>query len=164
MSGDEEPQLPVTTEKRVLTTTTLPVTTTPVAMLQEALMDIPRLVAQVIQEEMVASSCSGPTGTGATTSTPPGLPDDQALQLPPPVPPMLGQEHRPTELLDATFDGTPEKLAFFVVQVEKFIMYWGHLFLTEECRVDYIAYTSYEMMQTTGISAYTTLKALSCTK
>ncbi|KAL8181929.1 UNVERIFIED_CONTAM: hypothetical protein K2H54_034894 [Gekko kuhli] len=49
------------------------------------------------------------------------------------------QEHCLTKLLDATFDGMPEKLAFFMVPVEKFVMYWSHLFLTEECRMDYIA-------------------------
>ncbi|KAL8207687.1 UNVERIFIED_CONTAM: hypothetical protein K2H54_060669 [Gekko kuhli] len=45
----------------------------------------------------------------------------------------------PKGLLDAKFDGTPEKFAFFVVQVEKFLQAWGHLFLTEARRVGYIA-------------------------
>ncbi|KAL8220402.1 UNVERIFIED_CONTAM: hypothetical protein K2H54_045236 [Gekko kuhli] len=41
-------------------------------------------------------------------------------------------------LLNAKFDGTPEKLAFFVVPVEKFVQMWDHLFPTEARQVDYI--------------------------
>lgn len=43
------------------------------------------------------------------------------------------------ESLEATFDGTPKKLPFFVVCHQKFIVNWGHLFPDEECQVDYIA-------------------------
>ncbi|KAL8211674.1 UNVERIFIED_CONTAM: hypothetical protein K2H54_009070 [Gekko kuhli] len=43
----------------------------------------------------------------------------------------------PKGLLDARFDGTPKKLAFFVVQVEKFLNAWGHLFLSKTRMVDY---------------------------
>ncbi|KAL8169682.1 UNVERIFIED_CONTAM: hypothetical protein K2H54_055133 [Gekko kuhli] len=35
--------------------------------------------------------------------------------------------------------GAPEKLVFFVVRVQKFVMNWGHLFKNDEQRVDYIA-------------------------
>ncbi|KAL8180783.1 UNVERIFIED_CONTAM: hypothetical protein K2H54_033848 [Gekko kuhli] len=62
----------------------------------------------------------------------PGLPT-----TPPGGPPEFF--HWLTELLDATFDGAPEKLAFFVVRVQKFVMNWGHLFQNDEQQVDYVA-------------------------
>ncbi|KAL8178977.1 UNVERIFIED_CONTAM: hypothetical protein K2H54_058234 [Gekko kuhli] len=45
-----------------------------------------------------------------------------------PPDPGLHQGHWPTELLYATFDRTSEKLAFFVVRAQKFMVNWGHLF------------------------------------
>ncbi|KAL8220602.1 UNVERIFIED_CONTAM: hypothetical protein K2H54_050297 [Gekko kuhli] len=56
--------------------------------------------------------------------------------------PLIQQQapgHRPTELLDTTFNGTPEKLAFFVVRAQKLVMNWGHLFSNDEQWMDYIA-------------------------
>ncbi|KAL8221655.1 UNVERIFIED_CONTAM: hypothetical protein K2H54_073591 [Gekko kuhli] len=45
----------------------------------------------------------------------------------------------PKELLDAKFNGTPKKLALFMVQVEKFLQAWGRLFPSKARMVDYIA-------------------------
>ncbi|KAL8221238.1 UNVERIFIED_CONTAM: hypothetical protein K2H54_061921 [Gekko kuhli] len=53
------------------------------------------------------------------------------------------QGHRPTELLDAMFNGTPKKVEFFVVRAQKFVMNWGHLFPNDEQQVDYIAFIDY---------------------
>ncbi|KAL8220550.1 UNVERIFIED_CONTAM: hypothetical protein K2H54_049345 [Gekko kuhli] len=46
--------------------------------------------------------------------------------------------HCPAKLLDTTFEGTPEKLAFFAVRAQKFVMNWGHLFPDDGRRMDYI--------------------------
>ncbi|KAL8185410.1 UNVERIFIED_CONTAM: hypothetical protein K2H54_050034 [Gekko kuhli] len=56
-----------------------------------------------------------------------------ALGLPPrePAPAPRLPEILPKGLFNAKFDGTPEKLAFFMVQVEKFIQTWGHPFPTK---------------------------------
>ncbi|KAL8220495.1 UNVERIFIED_CONTAM: hypothetical protein K2H54_048229 [Gekko kuhli] len=83
--------------------------------IEEALMDILRLVAQAVQEEMYLQH---------PAPAPPAQP------LPPP--PRLGYQ--------GTRHHSSHHLCFFATsKVEKFIMYWGHFFLIEECSVDYIA-------------------------
>ncbi|KAL8177407.1 UNVERIFIED_CONTAM: hypothetical protein K2H54_003564 [Gekko kuhli] len=47
---------------------------------------------------------------------------------------------RPKDLLDATFDGDPENLSFFIVQVMKFVQRWTHLFPDEDQQVDFITF------------------------
>ncbi|KAL8165877.1 UNVERIFIED_CONTAM: hypothetical protein K2H54_056129 [Gekko kuhli] len=46
---------------------------------------------------------------------------------------------QPKDLLDCTFDGDPESLSFFVVQVAKFVERWAHLFPDDEQLVDFIS-------------------------
>ncbi|KAL8172705.1 UNVERIFIED_CONTAM: hypothetical protein K2H54_009947 [Gekko kuhli] len=115
--------------------------------LREALMGLPQLVTTMVQYEMGLRQLvlAGPPIVpgqqpvvlpAAPPAGPPmGLPALLALALGPALAPAL---KCPKELLDATYDGDLEKLAFFTLQVRKFLRDWGHLFLTDEHHVDYI--------------------------
>ncbi|KAL8221560.1 UNVERIFIED_CONTAM: hypothetical protein K2H54_070032 [Gekko kuhli] len=76
---------------------------------ETAIASIPRLVGEAIQRELWAQPVGPPAGPsgGFPTMPPVGLP------AAPPSGPFQG--HQPPELLDTMFDGTPKKLAFFVI-------------------------------------------------
>ncbi|KAL8202983.1 UNVERIFIED_CONTAM: hypothetical protein K2H54_034066 [Gekko kuhli] len=54
------------------------------------------------------------------------------------IPELVGDAIQRELQLYATFDGTLEKLAFFVVRLQKYVMNWCHLFPNDEQRMDYI--------------------------
>ncbi|KAL8207151.1 UNVERIFIED_CONTAM: hypothetical protein K2H54_046558 [Gekko kuhli] len=90
--------------------------------LEEALMDIPQMVVHIVQHEIHLQRPMPVPLTPATPRAPaPGPPRDQTPQQPPVMPPAPVPEYHPTELLEAMFDSLPEKLAYFVVQVGKFV-------------------------------------------
>ncbi|KAL8221802.1 UNVERIFIED_CONTAM: hypothetical protein K2H54_074508 [Gekko kuhli] len=90
--------------------------------LEEALMDIPQLVARVVQHKIqLQCPILVPPAQVPPPASAPDPPREQVPRQLPAVPPTLVLEHHPTELLEATFDGSPKKLEYFVVQVGKFM-------------------------------------------
>ncbi|KAL8178873.1 UNVERIFIED_CONTAM: hypothetical protein K2H54_057364, partial [Gekko kuhli] len=84
-------------------------------MIKASLKGLPRLVAKVVQQELQARPVVPPVVQPVVPPLGPQwvVPQPQVLDgRAPDLAPR--QDHLPTELLDATFDGTPEKLAFFV--------------------------------------------------
>ncbi|KAL8181292.1 UNVERIFIED_CONTAM: hypothetical protein K2H54_052836 [Gekko kuhli] len=112
---------------------------------EETVMGIPAIVMQVVQAELRLQQ-----PWDQLARPPPWLPQDQQVPIPgldlgpgEPTPVLRPPEIIPKRLVDAKFNGTPEKLAciilaFFEVQVEKFLQAWGHLFPSKERMVDYI--------------------------
>ncbi|KAL8189785.1 UNVERIFIED_CONTAM: hypothetical protein K2H54_006275 [Gekko kuhli] len=111
--------------------------------LEEVIRAIPDMVVQALQAERDAQLVSK---KGAQQQVPgdqinqprdPLVRPDPDQQAPSPAPQHPAPQH-PKDLIEATLNGNPDKLAYSVVRVMKFIERWGPTFPNDSSWVDVI--------------------------